>query len=188
MSFVGLRFEPRDPTTLHFACGSVGSPLTRFLLRQDLPFAADARIIHGDVHGRIRHYPSLPVLDLFRSSESETRNGGGGGGWARLTLRRCSAPSRASNRTCDVDAVVHADGGRLLSVRAYHVPAHGVEQLAPAQASATTGAPSEQEQGGAVRHCVHTARPGASILPTYQPLLRAVRSGGTEQLVVRYVT
>ena len=155
---VGLRFEPRDPLALHFAFGSAGSPLTRFLLRQDLPFAADARIINGDAvpraaaWGRIlaessgdaddSWHAAPPVHDLFRSPvESETRSGGGGdggggdggGGWAQLTLRRCSAPSRASNRTCDVDAVVHADDGRLLSVRAYHVPAHGVEQLAPAQ-------------------------------------------------------
>ena len=123
---VGLRFDPRDSQALHFTFGAKGS-LTRFLLHQDAPFAAGARIIHGDAVPRrlaawdrilaeddgddpLEWHAAPPVLDLFRSSVAR-----GDAGWAQLTLRHCSAPSRASNRTCEVDAVVHADEGLTLS-------------------------------------------------------------------------
>ena len=169
---VGLRFDPRDQGRLHFTVGTA-----RFLLRQDVPFAAGARIIHGDSVPRrtawdrilseddgdgdvpIEWHAEPPVLDLFRSSPARE-----GDGWAQLTLRRCSAPSRATNRTCEVDAVVHADDGRLLSVRASgvssiasHLPAHGIEQLAPAQVSAI-----DASEHSAVAHTLHMLAAGAA--------------------------
>ena len=168
---VGLRFDPRDQGRLHFTVGTA-----RFLLRQDAPFAAGARIIHGDAVPRRTAWDRIlseddgdgdepwhaepPVLDLFRSSPSRED----GDGWAQLTLRRCSAPSRATNRTCEVDAVVLSDDGRLLSVRASgvssiasHLPAHGIEQLAPAQVSAI-----DASEHSAVAHTLHMLAAGAA--------------------------
>ena len=170
---VGLRFDPRDQGRLHFTVGTA-----RFLLSQDAPFAAGARIIHGDAVPRrtawdrilseddgdsdepIEWHVEPPVLDLFRSSPSRED----GDGWAQLTLRRCSAPSRATNRTCEVDAVVLSDDGRLLSVRASgvssiasHLPAHGIEQLAPAQVSAI-----DASEHSAVAHTLHMLAAGAA--------------------------
>jgi len=169
---VGLRFT-RDPQALHFTVGTVGS-FTRFLLRQDAPFATGARIIHGDAVPRrtawdrilaedggdnptMDWHEATTALDLFRSSAARD------GSWAQLTLRRCSAPSRVRNRTCEVDAVVHANDGRLLSVRASdvacvasHLPAHGIEQLTPAHVSATDASDK------AVAHTLHMLAAGAA--------------------------
>ena len=70
----------RSDGQLNFAFGTEGSPTQQLRLERDTPFAANARVIHGN-EPLVRD-TAPPVLNVFRTRGVNDTTGD----WARLTL------------------------------------------------------------------------------------------------------
>ena len=101
----------RSDGQLNFAFGTEGSPTQQLRLERDTPFAADARVIHGNEPWVRDTAP--PVLNVFRTRGVNDTTGD----WARLTLSTPATMHTVRNRSYYMDALAYING-ELLSVHA----------------------------------------------------------------------